>query len=494
MKTIKIIISLLFVALLFVHCDKEIEGEKWYSGDAFVRFNLIVNKSNQVVEAGDNMPSNIAPSETFIHSNIKPIKVPVVLTSAKLNSAVEVKYSVDTNLPDIYTISPANTLTFDSDNCTDTIEITFSDRWTEEDGFYINLSLDEISDNSIHIGQLNDSIVNKRLDISLGTINSTCSFSTNRIEIKGNEGEQIEFKLHFDNGFIPQEVSELALFSEQPGFNYSLEQVIDENDIESIKYILTLNEAITKDDVNYSSTFTLNSGTAYEAVGNTILQIVKPIKVDRDVNTNPAGYFYDLSDPYFRTYGENWIYNSSDEVCKWQAWNAYSYPVLVNKDDDGARRYSGENTEDESDDIYYHAFRIHFNSNIEGKTTNSFNLKRWFNNESGSSAISPGLNISNAIEFYPKDGTSTTEGTVLVIPQTITIGNTDGVTHNISISGEGTYQLIKDGLIEISLTFVATNNELFGGSRVSYYKLYNNNSYGGDPDDIAADCIQAIDL
>ncbi len=494
MKTIKTIISLLFVALLFVHCNKEIEGEQLYSGEAFVRFNAIVGKNDQLIEAGDNMLSNVAPAEEYTHATIKPLKIPVVLTSSDLTSEVEVSYSFETNLPDIYTLSPAEKLTFDASNLTDTIEVTFSDRWTEDDGFYINFSLDEVSDESIHIGALNDSVVCKTMDVSFGEINTTCSFSTNLIEIEGTQGEEVEFTVNFDNGFIPEEVEALELFTEKAGFDYTLEQIIEENNLESITYILTINDAIDNDYVSYSSTFTLNTDMVYETTGTTILQISKPIKVDRDVTTNPAGYFYNINNPYFRTYGENWIYNTSSEECRWQAWFANSYPVEVDKDDDGALLYSDNDTEDESDDVYYHAFRISFNATSEGKTTNSFNFKRWFNNESGSSDVSPGLNVSNAIEFYPKDGTSTTEGTVLVVPQTITIGSTDGATYNIDISGEGTYELIDEDLIEISLTFVATNDELFGGSRISYYYLYNSNSYGGDPEDITADCIEAIDL
>ncbi len=37
-------------------------------------------------------------------------------------------------------------------------------------------------------------------------------------------------------------------------------------------------------------------------------------------------------------------------------------------------------TPDASDDIYHHAFRVGFNSPNATGTTNSFDLKRWFNN------------------------------------------------------------------------------------------------------------------
>ena len=188
------------------------------------------------------------------------------------------------------------------------------------------------------------------------------------------------------------------------------------------------------------------------------------------------------------------MWDSGDEVCEWQAFNAFTYPVIVDKDDDNAVLYSDNGTEDDSDDIYHHAFRIGFNSNNIGRTTNSFNLKRWFNNESTNADVSPGFNIPEALEFYPKDGVSETEGTVLVIPQIITVSSKEGVSHNISISGEGTYQEISAGLFEITLEFKATNEEVFGGTQVSYYRIYNNNSYGGNPEPIDYGCVEPVDL
>ncbi len=495
MKTINIILFTLLATCLFIKCDSDgINGETVYSGLAYVRFNVILDKNDAIIEADDNMLGSSAAVEEYTHSSLLPVKIPVVLTYPDLDKEVTVTYNLEGPDEDFYTVSPSETLTFDKNNLTDTIVVSFTNRWTSEDDFHLYLALESVSDDNIHIGQLNDSLVNKTLDITLGEVNGTFTFSDNLLEITGTEGEQIEFYVNFENGFIPEEIESESLFSETPGFDYTLEQIIEDGNYEFVKYILTLNEAIDNDDVSYKSSFTLNQNLIYEATGNTTLQITKPIKVDRDVNTNPASYFYDLSDTYHRTYGENWIYSSGDDACSWQSWNAYSYPVEVDKDDDGAILYSDNGTDDESDDVYYHAFRFGFNTITEGNTINSFNLKRWFNNESNSSSISPGFNIQSALEFYPEDGTSTTNGTVQVISQSIGIGNKDGIQYTIDISGEGTYGLVDEDLMEITLTFVATNEELFGGSRVSYYKIYNNNNYGGDPEDIEADCYDAINL
>ena len=52
---------------------------------------------------------------------------------------------------------------------------------------------------------------------------------------------------------------------------------------------------------------TLINTPNYIATGNTILQIVKPIKSPRDVKANPASKFYDLSNQFYLTYGETLV-------------------------------------------------------------------------------------------------------------------------------------------------------------------------------------------
>ena len=127
-------------------------------------------------------------------------------------------------------------------------------------------------------------------------------------------------------------------------------------------------------------------------------------------------------------------------------------------------------------------------------TTNSFNLKRWFNGESISSVNSPGFNIPTAIEFFPENGNSLTNGRALIIPQFLTIAGRNGNSYNIAISGEGTYSEISTGLFEIALELRATNDDLFGGTVTSEYRLYSNNSYT-EPDPLTTNnCITETDL
>ena len=84
--------------------------------------------------------------------------------------------------------------------------------------------------------------------------------------------------------------------------------------------------------------------------------------------------------------------------------------------------------------------------------------------------------MNPALEFFPENGNSRTKGTVLVIPQYLTIAGTNSNSYSIAISGDGTYEEISAGLFEISLEFKATNQALFGGSISVQYKIYNKNT------------------
>ena len=158
-------------------------------------------------------------------------------------------------------------------------------------------------------------------------------------------------------------------------------------------------------------------------------------------------------------------------------FNALTFPVLVTKDNENAILYSDRGTANPNDDIYHDAFKIGFNVSSGTNTVNSFGLKRWFSNESNTAAISPGFNITSALEFFPANGNSKTEGTVLVIPQDITIGSSATNTHVIAISGEGTYKEISNGLYEISFELKLTNDKLFGGTVSTQYRIYNSRTY-----------------
>jgi hypothetical protein len=318
-------------------------------------------------------------------------------------------------------------------------------------------------------------------------------------EITGLEDETLEFDIEFPDGFFPDELSGIELIEPGlPDFQYTLNQLPFSIDDTKITYRLTVNEPLDNDLETYLATFMLNEIPDYHLAGNEKFTIIKPENIPRDVSLNTAAHFYDLEDGFYRTYGELWFDFNKNDTCDWGSFNQFTFPVEVPADHPNAVLYSDQGTIDPDDDIYHHAFRIGFNSPNVGRTTNSFNLKRWFDNDYTDADESPGFNIPQALEFYPDNGgTSATSGTVKVIAQDlITSGkNGDGSlnTYTISIEGDGEYIEISSGIFEISLELRATNNELFGGTRTATYKIFNTPDYE-EPIELSDDCFQPMEL
>lgn len=481
-------ISLLSIVITIVSCSKD-DYKLDSNYDSFVRFNFLVTSNNVPLEY-PTVNTSLIPVNTYENKSVKVLKIPVTLTAKNLKSPVTVNFSSTTSgAPNSYSMTPENELRFEGNKLTDTVFLSFDKRWTDKQS--ITLKLENTSDPLIHIGNLNTAAPNNTFTINLGEIATTYTLSTSSIEIKGIAGEKIDFKVNFPNGFIPSEIESLEIFSFLNGFDYSLTHDDYGDNRSSINYHLTLLENLSNDDVRYQTTIGLKTTGNYIANGNTALLIFKPIKSSRDVLANPAAKFYDLNVSNYLTYGVNWFDRSG--TCVWQAFNALTFPVVVTKDNPNAILYSDKGTTNPNDDIYHDAFKIGFRVASGTNTVNSFNLKRWFTNPSSSAANSPGFNINPALEFFPENGNSKTNGTVLVIPQFITIAGTNGNSYSIAIEGEGTYKEISTGLFEISFELKLTNEKLFGGTVTGKYKIYNKNSF---PTVAPLDepCRTAIDL
>ena len=472
MNRIKIISVLSSAVILFTACSKDDYRLDSKNIDPFVRFNFLTNSTGVPLEY-PSVNTSVVPITVYENKSVKTLKVPVTLTAAGLKNPVSVNFSIATSGDsDTFTVTPESKLSFEGHKLTDTIFVSFDKRWKQTQS--ITLKLENASDPEIHIGNLNTAAPNDTFTINLGETLTGYTFPVNRIVIKGEAGEKIDFKVAFSNGFIPDEIENAAIFKFLNGFDYSLTHDDFGDNRSSITYHLTLLEDIQNDDVYYESSITLVPSENYIAAGNTVLQIVKPIKSLRDVLTNPASKFYDLSNQFYLTYGEHWFDKSG--TCAWQTFNAFTYPIVVAKDSENAILYSDKGTTNPNDDVYHDAFKIGFNVATGNNTTNSFGLKRFFSNESTSGTISPGFNITSALEFFPENGTSKTNGKVLVMPQYITIGSTKN-SHSIAISGEGTYKEITTGLFEISFELKLTNDKLFGGTVAAQYRMYNNRIY-----------------
>lgn len=471
MNRIKIF-SILFTALFYISCSKD-DYKLGSDIDPFLRFNFLVKSDNTPLEY-PTVNGNLVPQSTYENKSVKTLKVPVALTTRELKGTVTANFSAETNgASDSFSVNPVNQLSFQGSKLTDTIYVSFDKRWTQSQN--ITLKLETVSDPDIHIGNLNTEYPNTTFKIDLGTIATNYTFPVTQYNIKGEMGEKIDFIVNYPNGFFPEEIENASIFKFQNGFEYSLTHDDYGDNRTSVTYHLTLLEDLQNDDVRYESKLTLVNIPNYTATGNINLTIVKPIKTPRDVNAYPASKFTDPTNAFYLTYGEHWFNNNGN--CAWMTFNALTFPVIVTKDDPNAILYSDKGTTNPNDDIYHDAFKIGFNVSSGTNTVNSFGLKRWFSNESNSATISPGFNITSALEFFPANGNSKTEGTVLVIPQDITIGSSATNTHSIAISGEGTYKEISNGLYEISFELKLTNDKLFGGTVSTQYRMYNNRTY-----------------
>ncbi|QXP71356.1 hypothetical protein H0I29_04535 [Polaribacter sp. R2A056_3_33] len=491
MKHTKTILAIATVFAILFSCSKN-DDNTVNDVPSFVRFNFLTNSNNEPLEY-PQISSAIIPSINYINTSINTLKVPVTLTSYTLENEVTVNYSVTSSSnEDLFTISPLNQVSFQNNQLTDTIYINFGKRWSSNESIVLNI--ESVSDSSINLGNLNSNETNTEFTINLEPITTTYTFLENRIEITGTPGEEIDFAVNFPNGYIPSEIENLDIFSFLDGFDYTLTTLNLGENKTSITYRLTLNEAINNDDVLYQTIITLNDTDNYNATGNKNLQIVKPIKTARDNSVNIAANFYNLSDSFYRTYLEHWSDFNEDGICVWQSTFAFTYPIVVDATNPNAVLYDDKGTTDTSDDIYHHAFQIGFDSPISSTTTNSFNLKRYFTNEGTDRVNSPGFNVTPAIEFFPENGTSTTNGSILIIPQFLTISGTNGNSYAFAISGEGTYQEIGDGIFELKFKLNLTNEEVFGGTITSEYRLYNTANYTVPEDLTTNNCVTEYTL
>ncbi|MFH6948729.1 hypothetical protein ACHRV6_09575 [Flavobacterium sp. FlaQc-51] len=402
MNRIKIL-SILFIALLFNSCSKD-DYRLGTEIDPFIRFNFLT-KDNIPLEY-PTVNGSILPQSTYLNSSIKTLKVPVALTTSSLKSPVTVNFSAvsSTNDNESFTVNPVNQLVFEGSKITDTIFVSFDKRWTANQS--ISLKLETVSDPEIHIGNLNTEYPNDTFKIDLGTISTFYTFPVTQYLLKGEVGETIDFKVNFPNGFFPSEIEKASIFKFQNGFEYSLTHDDYGDNRSSITYHLKLLEDIQNDDARYESKITLINAPNYTAAGNINLTIVKPIKSPRDILANPASKFSDPTNAFYLTYGEHWFNNNG--TCSWQTFNALTFPVVVTKDNENAILYSDKGTTNPNDDVYHDAFKIGFNVATGTNTINSFGLKRWFSNENNSAAVSPGFNITSALEFFPANGNSKT--------------------------------------------------------------------------------------
>ena len=495
MKVTKLIQYALLSSLSFFGCEK-MERDIYDNSDGrFVRFNLMVNNDGYPADPGKLNPEATVVS-LFNNRSIQTLAIPVTLTSEALEETVTVDYSlVTTGNYSGFSIQPENQLSFIGNQLTDTLYITFHERWDPSEKDTIKLKLESVSDPEIQIGFPSEYDSFDELCICMDELNLRYYIQyENQLEITGLTGETLTFDVLFPDGMFFSELQDTEFFSiEESEFDFSIEMLDPLPGDNKISFRFTLNEDINIDNFSFKTVLALNPLENYLLAGYSKISFLKNELFERDNSVFTASHFYNLQDPFYRTYGENWLYEPKDGVCEWSGFNAFTFPVVVDSEHPNAGLYSDMGTDDPTDDIYHHAFRIGFNTTNPGNTINSFNLKRWFNNESTSSENSPGFNIPQALEFFPANGNSTSEGLVRVIEQDLIIAGTNGNSYTISIEGEGVYRETDPGIYEITLELRASQDELFGGTRTSHYVIYNTKDYI-EPLPVTSECFDAMDL
>lgn len=494
MKATKYLFFIVIASLLW-QCDSDDNRTFTNASGQFVRFNLQLDRNNQPIEYPTIEPGIPAVS-LFNKQDVNTIKIPVALTSQPLADVVTINYEAISNGINNIQITPS-TLTFQGTQLIDTLFVSFNERWDPAITPSLRLTLTDSSNPAINIGMPNNEQPLNELLINFADFELNYGISSNsRVDIVGTNSETHDITISFPNGYIASEVSGINLLQEtQSNFNYTLDQ-LPLTESRAITYRLTIDQDFTDNDLLYKTSFALSNIPGYILDGNPSVSLIRDPITPRDLSLTIARSFWDTPSAFDRTFAVTWFDDNFNGICEWEDSNAFVVPVIVPQDDPNAVLGNDMGTPDPSDDIYHHAFRIGFVSSNSNVTTNPFNLKRWFTNEGSNASTSPGFNIEQALEFYPDNGTSATSGTVQVIEQTLQIGTTatnGSITEFITISGSGTYTEISPGIFDIDLTFNATNNRLFGGTRTSRNHLYNTNSFT-DPPLLTEPCFTPVAL
>lgn len=496
MIRIKHIIILFLLIGTFVSCETDDNRNPEFLIQPFVRFNLLVNSNNEVLEF-PTVNTRLLPVQEHTYSSAKPLKIPVTLTSPTLMETVAVTYKVtsDDNLDNI-TFSPQNELSFSGNQLTDTIFVTFNERWQSNPSF--TLTLESVSDPSIKIDNLNDDFNNRSLKVTLGDPILTYTFEESRIEIEGYSGEIIDFFIMFPNGFFPPELENVELISTVSPFDITIERLPASNNLK-IPFRATINEDLPEDISLDALVNLIDFDGRYRQGAINCLQLNKPIKVPRF--GNPAANFYNLSDPFYRLRGYYWRVDTDiPGACEWFSSNTFAVPVqVVNPDTTNVdlmrdlKLYNDFGTETISDDIYHHRFKIGFVGPNPPIGTNPFAIRNILN---GDSSSSPGYNLLEALEFFPENFDSETGGAVSVISQKLSVKRiSDDKFFSVPISGSGTYKLIDNTnnlwRIDIDVTYDFT---IFNGGIVTLPIVLYNQSGQPKPELSSSACIDEIEI
>lgn len=474
MKAIKTILYLFSFASL-VTCSNDESKTFSDSNEAFVRFFLLIDNNGDVLTY-PQFNGSLQPVSNYLKDDVLTLKIPVTLSATQINEQVNVEFQTEFqgNLNESqFEILPNDLeLTFTNGQLVDTIFVKQNNRISNLNSGQLKLELVESSNPNIKIGMPNSGQTNDVITIDFNpSENLIYTFEKSRETIGGNIGEEVEFKILFPNGFLESEIENENLFGVTNAFDVSFVQQPLENNNE-IRYLGTLNENLP-DDNSYDTLLNLLEIQGYNLGATTSFQINKPFQIERF--GNPAINFYDVTDPFYRLRGEYWRVDSDNPgSCEWFPHNVFSVPVIVDATNPNGFQFAGAETpNDTNDDIYHHKFKIGFVGPNSPIGTNPFALRNLLEGESN---VSPGLNLEEALEFFPANGNSNTNGTVSVISQiAVIVRSSDDVSFNVPITGSGTYEIVntEENLWQIDLEVTYDFSAIDGTTRTLPFVLYN---------------------
>jgi hypothetical protein len=481
MKIIKGIIFLTAFIILVYACG---EDEKKYFDQNFVRFSLSVNKNGEL----DYKSANTLEVETYTHSTLNELKIPLVRSTENLNEELIVKLNtvISGSFKGIE-INHLNEVIIPNGKVSDTIVISFNGLWTIQDEAKIQIKMISTNNPNVNVGWPRDQQKMDQLTIKLGSPKPIeFSFEKNLYEVDGNSDtilvpvlfSQVLPKSILEKiDIITAEAKKLSVCGlDGQNIKYSIIKALPESASNKILFKVILNQPL---DQNSKLNLTLNGSSSGFKNGSILLTSIIRSTVQKS-SEDPAQNWYDLSDGFYRTYGKAWYFDPVSQSCKWSTFNTFTKPVFV------ARGSSVSNSSG------FHRFRIGFLGNNRPVGTNPFDFRRYY---SGPSVESPGYNIDQAIELIP-DGSSN-GGTIRVIPQTLTFIKASNVELiEIPICGSGTYTYdAEKKRWEMFIELVSDETQLGKSSKViRYMYLYNKNLDGSNPRDLTLPCIPRYDL
>ncbi len=472
---------------IFVGCTKQ--EQDFSENFDFIRFGLLLDVNNKPIQFPEVRP-DLKEVARYKTDRISTIKIPVVMTSLLQDKPTDVFYEVvsEGDFSD-YTISPINKITIPAGKLIDTIQIKFNSRWITPDINKIKLKIKSTSNPNLRIGWNNRAEKLDEITIVLGNLDvRKYNFKQNIYSLSGQANEELLIPIQFSQpisnasigsfNFISAQFSPFSLCDNtNNNFQYSITREPFSDGATTIFYKIKILQTTTQPT---NLKLTLDSGLPnFESTGITTTFIRK------DTNTsvgNPAGNWYNVADPLYRTYGKSWYFNVADNACRWQSFFAFIKPVPVPL---GSLYDNGQG---------FHKFKIGFVGNTLPIGTNPFDFSRFY----GSAKVeSPAFTIPEAIEFFPTNGNSTTTGTVKIIPQTLTfvrISNDSSV--QIPICGSGNYYFNSvfnrwEMFLEIRCDETALNGN---NNVVKRMYLYSNNNNTGNPANLTMACSNRITL